>query len=106
MMLKKLSKDNHNTDESKVKVFSSLVFYNATYFVSFYNCIIVKTWYKLYQSVFRFSRFSNLNDVSVPFHINCTDILYDRSYFSFNLNCKKISYVCSNIKSFKRFLSL
>lgn len=38
---KKISKDNHSICESKFKVFSSLVFYNATYSVSFYNCTIV-----------------------------------------------------------------
>lgn len=41
-MFKKLLKDNYNIDESKVKVFFFLVFYNVMYFVFFYNCNIVK----------------------------------------------------------------
>lgn len=44
---------------------------------------------------------NELSDISVPFHINY--ILYGSSEFSYNLNCKIVSYVHSYIIASKRF---
>lgn len=49
----------------------------------------------------RVQLFNQFNDISVPFHINY--ILYGSSDFSYNLNCKILSYVHSYIIASKRF---